>query len=56
VLWGERDGWLAPEFGRRLADAIPGARLTLIPKAGHFLPEDQPAAMVAALTAFFATD
>jgi pimeloyl-ACP methyl ester carboxylesterase len=56
VLWGERDGWLAPEFGRRLADAIPGARLTLIPEAGHFLPEDQPAAMVAALTAFFATD
>ena len=56
VLWGERDGWLAPEFGRRLADAIPVARLTVIPDAGHFLPEDQPAAVVAALTAFFATD
>jgi pimeloyl-ACP methyl ester carboxylesterase len=56
VLWGERDGWLAPEFGRRLADAIPHARLTLIPDAGHFLPEDQPAAVVAALAAFFASD
>lgn len=56
VLWGEEDGWLAPEFGRRLADAIPDARLTLIPDAGHFLPEDQPAAVVAALAPFFGTD
>jgi pimeloyl-ACP methyl ester carboxylesterase len=55
VLWGEEDGWLAPEFGRRLADAIPGARLTPIPAAGHFLPEDQPGAVVEALAPFFST-
>jgi pimeloyl-ACP methyl ester carboxylesterase len=54
VLWGEQDGWLAPEFGRRLADSIPGARLTRIPNAGHFLPEDQPGSVAEALAAFFA--
>jgi pimeloyl-ACP methyl ester carboxylesterase len=54
VLWGELDGWLAPEFGRRLAEAIPGARLTRIPNAGHFLPEDQPGSVAEALAAFFA--
>jgi pimeloyl-ACP methyl ester carboxylesterase len=54
VLWGEQDGWLAPEVGRRLTDAIPGARLQLIPHGGHFLPEDQPGPVVDALAAFFA--
>lgn len=54
VLWGEQDGWLAPEFGRRLADAIPGARLVPVPDAGHFLPEDQPGPVAEALAFFFA--
>jgi pimeloyl-ACP methyl ester carboxylesterase len=53
VLWGEQDRWLAPEFGRRLAEAIPGAELEYIPNAGHFLPEDQPGAVVEALTRWF---
>jgi pimeloyl-ACP methyl ester carboxylesterase len=54
VLWGEQDGWLAPEIGRRLADAIPEARLVTVPAAGHFLPEDQPRAAAEALAVFFA--
>jgi pimeloyl-ACP methyl ester carboxylesterase len=54
VLWGERDGWLDPRFGRRLADSIPDSRLSLIPEAGHFLPEDQPELVADALAAFFA--
>ncbi len=54
VLWGEQDSWLAPEFGRRLADAIPGARLASIPDAGHFLPEDQPGPVAEALAFLFA--
>jgi pimeloyl-ACP methyl ester carboxylesterase len=56
VLWGEQDGWLAPEFGRRLTAAIPNARLTPISNAGHFLPEDQPEAVAGALASFFASD
>jgi pimeloyl-ACP methyl ester carboxylesterase len=53
VLWGAEDGWLDPQMGQRLAQAIPGARLSLIPGAGHFLPEDQPEAVAAQLAAFF---
>jgi pimeloyl-ACP methyl ester carboxylesterase len=53
VLWGEQDGWLPPQFGRRLAGAIPDARLVNVPNAGHFLPEDQPRAVVQALAPFF---
>jgi pimeloyl-ACP methyl ester carboxylesterase len=53
VLWGEQDGWLAPEFGRRLAEAIPGARLVSIPNAGHFVPEDQPRGIGQVLAVFF---
>jgi pimeloyl-ACP methyl ester carboxylesterase len=54
VLWGEQDRWLAPEFGRRLARAIPGARVVPIANAGHFLLEDQPRSVADALAAFFA--
>jgi pimeloyl-ACP methyl ester carboxylesterase len=56
VLWGEQDRWLAPEFGRLLADAIPDAHLTPIPNGGHFLPEDQPGPVVEALASFFASN
>ena len=55
VLWGEDDAWLEPGFGRRLADTIRGARLELVPNAGHFLQEDAPDAVSAALREFFAT-
>jgi pimeloyl-ACP methyl ester carboxylesterase len=54
VLWGENDRWLSPDVGRQLAETIPGARLQLIPDAGHFAPEDQPGAVAAHLSSFFA--
>jgi pimeloyl-ACP methyl ester carboxylesterase len=53
VLWGERDAWLAPELGRRLAEAIPEGRLLPVANAGHFLTEDQPRSVVQALASFF---
>jgi pimeloyl-ACP methyl ester carboxylesterase len=53
VLWGEQDRWLAPEFGRGLADAIPDARLVSVAEAGHFIPEDQPRFVADALASFF---
>lgn len=52
VLWGERDGWLAPAVGDRLAAAIPGARRLTIADGGHFLPEDAPRAVADALVEF----
>ncbi|MEA2228618.1 MAG: hypothetical protein QOF04_2248 [Solirubrobacteraceae bacterium] len=54
VIWGAEDGWLEPALGRRLAAAIPGARLDMIPGAGHFAPEDDPGAVAGALADFLA--
>jgi pimeloyl-ACP methyl ester carboxylesterase len=51
VIWGERDRWLAPGLATRLAAAIPGASVELIPDAGHFAMEDAPEAVAAALAA-----
>jgi pimeloyl-ACP methyl ester carboxylesterase len=36
VIWGESDGIVDMEYGRRFADSIPGARFETIPEAGHF--------------------
>jgi pimeloyl-ACP methyl ester carboxylesterase len=55
VIWGEEDAWLAPEFGRRLVEAIPAARLTTVPNAGHFVPEDRPDDVARALARFFSS-
>lgn len=42
VIWGAHDPFLKPALGRRLAEVIPGATLTVIPDARHFTPEDSP--------------
>ena len=40
---GEReDRWQVEAWGRKLADAIDGAELTVLEECGHFSPEDQP--------------
>jgi pimeloyl-ACP methyl ester carboxylesterase len=36
LIWGERDGYVAPDYGRRLAEKIPGSRLDMVPGAGHY--------------------
>jgi pimeloyl-ACP methyl ester carboxylesterase len=52
VCWGEDDTWVPVERGRELAGRIPGARLQVIPRAGHLIPEDQPAELTGALFEF----
>lgn len=42
ILWGELDRWQPVAYARRLAEDIPGARLTVLPGAGHFVTEDAP--------------
>jgi pimeloyl-ACP methyl ester carboxylesterase len=54
ILWGEEDGWIRPETGRRLQELIPHSRLEVIPAAGHFLQEDAPDAVATHLARFFA--
>jgi pimeloyl-ACP methyl ester carboxylesterase len=54
ILWGEEDRWLDSSVADRLRALIPGAELRLIPDAGHFSPEDGPAAVARELLEFFA--
>jgi pimeloyl-ACP methyl ester carboxylesterase len=49
IVWGAQDPFLPTSLGRRLADAIPGATLDVVPGARHFLPEDAPRRVADAL-------
>jgi 3-oxoadipate enol-lactonase len=42
VAHGDQDRLIPPENGRVLAERIPGARLAIIPGAGHMFATDQP--------------
>ena len=35
VLWGERDGWIAPADLKTMAAAMPDCRLVVVPGIGH---------------------
>lgn len=52
VLVGEDDALTPPAAARVMADGIPGARLTVIPDAGHLAPMERPDATNAAIRAF----
>jgi pimeloyl-ACP methyl ester carboxylesterase len=54
VIWGSGDPFVSAKLGRRLADAIPGASLELVPGARHFTPEDAPRPVADALAALLA--
>jgi pimeloyl-ACP methyl ester carboxylesterase len=51
-LWGERDPLATPEAGKRVADAIPGARFQLVQDAAHLVWMDQPDVCADAIRAF----
>jgi 3-oxoadipate enol-lactonase len=52
VLVGEADGITPPADGQAMAALIPGARLAVIPRAGHLSPLENPRAFNAAVQAF----
>jgi len=52
VVVGACDRAKPPAEARRLADAIPGARLEVIPRGGHLCTIEEPEAVNAVLTAF----
>ncbi|NUP18712.1 MAG: alpha/beta hydrolase [Streptomyces sp.] len=54
VCWGEEDSWIPVAKAHELASLIPDARLRLIPDAGHLVPLDAPAQLLAALLDFLA--
>lgn len=49
VLHGSRDRLVSPAVARATAEAIAGARLEIIDRAGHLLPHDHPQAIAAAV-------
>jgi pimeloyl-ACP methyl ester carboxylesterase len=55
VLCGEEDTATPPEHSRHLADSIPGARLEMIPGAGHHSPIENPSAVTAHVELFLAS-
>jgi len=55
VVVGSEDAISPPEEMRRIAGAIPGARLVEVPDAGHMSPMENPAAVNAALREFLAS-
>jgi len=52
VIAGRDDFLFPPEHQRQLAEAIPGARLHIVERAGHNAHEEQPAEVVSAIAAF----
>ncbi|MGI5127185.1 alpha/beta fold hydrolase [Pseudonocardia sp. CA-107938] len=55
ILWGEQDRWVPAARAAQLAAAIPGARYTLVPDAGHLLQEDAPEAVLAGVLSHIGT-
>lgn len=52
VIWGENDGIVAPDYGRKLCQALPNARLELIPEAGHYPQIERPGRVADAVDQF----
>ena len=50
VVTGSADRVVTPGASRRLAEAIPGARLVVVPGVGHLLPHDAPAELAGSVT------
>src|SRR5271167_1839677 len=42
VVWGEEDGIVAPDYGRKICAALPDARFEAIPEAGHYPQIERP--------------
>ena len=51
---GDQDRWSPPAQHKAMAARIPGARLAIIPGAGHMLPAEAPEALNAAITGWLA--
>ncbi|MDY7017926.1 MAG: alpha/beta hydrolase [Nitrospirota bacterium] len=52
VVWGEKDGWISPDMGRRLAKDLPNARLVIMKGCGHIPMEECPQGFNQVLSAF----
>jgi len=53
VLWGEKDGWIAPTDLKCMAEAMPDCRLVVVPGVGHSMNLEQPALYAGYFGAWF---
>lgn len=53
VIWGERDGWIAPADLRTMAAAMPDCRLVVVPGIGHSMNLESPALYAGYFGAWF---
>jgi pimeloyl-ACP methyl ester carboxylesterase len=56
ILWGKNDYSAPLSVGRRLNQDIKGSRLVVIPRCGHFVPEDQAGLVNAQLLKFLGAE
>lgn len=52
ILWGDNDTWIPLARGEKLQKLIPRAELRLVPRAGHFLMDDAPEAVIREIEEF----
>lgn len=52
LIWGQQDRQVPPAVGERFAQAMPHARLLLLPNVGHQVPEEQAGLALEALRTF----
>lgn len=52
LVWGKNDGIVSPDYGKAYRKLIPGAKLAVIPRAGHYPHLEQPQAFMKALGGF----
>jgi pimeloyl-ACP methyl ester carboxylesterase len=52
VLWGEGDRMVPPVYAERWASLMPGAKVAMIPDAGHMVPWEQPDRFVSEVSTF----
>lgn len=56
VLWGAADGVVAPEYGKFIADRIPGSQFRTIERAGHYPHLERTEVVLEELDAFAQRD
>lgn len=52
IVWGDRDRMIPVSHGHIAAELIPGSRLDVVPRAGHYPHEDDPVRFARNLTQF----
>jgi pimeloyl-ACP methyl ester carboxylesterase len=52
VVWGDKDGVVAPAYAKSLIDALPDSSLRMIANAGHYPQIERPQDVVSAIEAF----